>query len=211
MYTNIPGRAPIELPAFYPQFASYYPNCEMQVKGWFVDNVKADWTILDVGANIGYYTILFSQLAPKGVIYAIEPTVTLDMLRKNVQHYKLTNIQFRKIALGDVSGVKTAGIFRIWGGPPEVAAYPFMTLDDFVKQEKLTKLDAIKIDVDSYDFNVLRGAVNTMKEFNPYIMVELNYALAKQKQTAAQALAWLSSIGYKSPPVFDGENYLLKR
>ena len=211
MHTNIPGRAPIELIAHYPQFAAYYPNCEMATKQWFVDNVQPDWVILDVGANIGYYTILFAQLAPQGVVHAVEPTATHLMLSKNIKHHKLTNVHVHRDAMGASTGRIEDGIFRVWGAAPEVAKYDFITLDDFVKREKIERLDAIKIDVDSYDFEVLQGAVETMRRFNPYVMVELNYALAKRQQTAAQALQWLATQGYKDPPVYGGENYLLKR
>jgi FkbM family methyltransferase len=211
MYTNIPGRPPIDLPAFYPQFASYYPNCEMQVKKWFVDNVKPDWTIIDVGANIGYYTLLFSQLAPKGVVHAIEPTNTIAMLRKNLLHHKCQNVLVHKLAMGRATGKFKDGIYRVWGSTPDVADYSFITLDDFIEREKLSRVDAVKIDVDSYDFEVLHGAVKTMKRLNPYIMVELNYALAKRGQNAADALKWLKSMGYENPPVYSRENYLLKR
>jgi FkbM family methyltransferase len=211
MYTNIPGRKPIELVAHYPQFAAYYPNCEMATKQWFVDNVKPDWVLLDIGANIGYYTVLFAQLASKGMVHAVEPTKTHLMLSENLKHNGITNARVYQDAMGASTGVIKDGIFRIWGVEPEVSCYDFITLDDFVKREKLNRIDAIKIDVDSYDFEVLQGAVETMKQFNPYIMVELNYALGKRKQTAAQALQWLAQQGYKDPPVYGGENYLLKR
>ncbi len=209
--TNIPGMAPIDLPQSYPQFASYYPNCEMGTKGWFVKNVKPNWTLIDVGANIGYYTILFAKLAPKGTVHAIEPTDTHAMLVTNVQHHRLQNVKFHRIALGKRTGQITDGIFRIWGSNPEVKTYPFMTLDDFVAKQGLSHVDAVKIDVDSFDWEVLQGGVETLKHMNPFVMVELNYALAKRGQTAGQALAWLAGLGYKDPPVFDGENYLLKR
>jgi hypothetical protein len=84
--TNVPGRPPIELPAFYPEFAWYYPNCELETKYWFVRNVQPDWTIFDIGANIGYYSVLFSQLAPQGRVYAFEPTVTVEILKANLAH-----------------------------------------------------------------------------------------------------------------------------
>src|SRR5262245_36732941 len=62
IYTHVPGAPPIELVDYYPEFASYYPECELQTKRWFVENVKSDWTIFDAGANVGYYSILFSRL-----------------------------------------------------------------------------------------------------------------------------------------------------
>jgi len=216
MHTNIPGRDPIELIAFYPQFANYYPNCEMQTKKWFVQHVKEDWTIIDVGANIGYYTLLFSQLAPKGHVLAIEPTETFAMLMENVKHNQTKdqcgdNVDCWRCAMGAKSGKIEDGIFKVWGQAPEFQEYTFVTIDDFIDRENLHHVDAIKIDVDSYDFEVLQGAESTLEHLNPYVMVELNHALGKRGQSAEDALKWLAARGYSDPEVYDGENYLLKR
>lgn len=212
MHTNVPGREPIELIAYYPTFARYYPNCELNTKKWFADHVQEDWVILDVGANIGYYTILFAQLAPKGHVYGIEPTDTFAMMAENLAYNGAPpNVTMCKLAMGKKTGKIEDGIFRVWGAAPEVQAYDFITIDDFIEREGLTRVDAIKIDVDSYDFEVLQGATKTMEQLNPYIMVELNHALGKRGQNAKDALKWLAKRGYTNPEVYDGENFLLKR
>ena len=210
MHTNVPGRAPIKLKAFYPSFKWYYPDCELETKKWFVKAVKPDWTIIDVGANIGYYSILFAQLAPKGRVYAIEPTCTYDMLRTNLAQYPKLKVRTRKVAMGDKVGNYKDNIFRIWGKGPETMQYDFITMDEFVKKEKLKRVDAIKIDVDSYDLEVLKGSVETIKRFNPFIVVELNAALLKRGQSREEAFEWMRSLGYRSPKIFDTENYLYK-
>jgi len=89
--TNVPDSEPIKLIAYYEEFLGYYPNCEMQTKQCFVDNAKQDWVFLDIGANIGYFSILFSRLAPEGKVYAFEPTDTFDMLNWG-QEAKVLNI-----------------------------------------------------------------------------------------------------------------------
>src|SRR2546421_555676 len=81
IFTEIPDRAPIRLDRFYQEFVWYYPQCEMQTKAWCVKHIGPDWVVIDAGANIGYYSILFSQLAPKGRIFSFEPTKTVEMLR----------------------------------------------------------------------------------------------------------------------------------
>src|ERR1700761_5763215 len=104
MQTNIPGRPPIQFAHYYPQFAAYYPNCEMVTKRWWVENTKPDWVILDCGANVGYYSILFSQLAPQGQIYAFEPTETVAMLAANLADNEAKNVEVHRLALGARSG-----------------------------------------------------------------------------------------------------------
>ena len=76
---------------------------------------------------------------------------------------------------------------------------------------KLDRLDCIKIDVDSFDFEVLRGAEATLRRYDPWVVVELTYALAKRNQSVPEALEWLYSLGYRHAHVLDYENYAIRR
>jgi FkbM family methyltransferase len=210
--TEIPGRPDIELPAFYENFAWYYPKCELQTKEWFVKNAQPDWVYIDCGANIGYYSILFSQLSPKGVVHAVEPTSTADMLEKNIAHNQCQNVVIHRLAMGQHSGRRVEKIFRIWGGPPEELEYNFCTLDQFVEQHlKLRRLDCIKIDVDSFDFEVLMGGEKIIDRFDPWLAVELNHALSVRGYSNMAALSWLRDRGYRHALVLDHDNFILRR
>jgi len=212
MLTAIPGRPPIELVAFYEEFRDYYPLCEQETKRWFVEHVRPDWWIFDVGANIGYYTILFSQLAPAGRVFAFEPTTTADMLRANLAHNKVGNAAVHEVALGAKTGQLNERIFRIWGSEGEVKEYPFYRFDDFVREQGIERVDCLKIDVDSFDFEVLRGAEQTLLKHDPVIVIELNHALAKRDQSPAETLAWLAKRGYRKALTLDRhDNYVLQR
>ena len=118
--TTIPGRDPIELVAYYEEFRDYYPYCELETKRWFVEHVRADWWIFDIGANVGYYTILFSQLAPAGRVFAFEPTATAEMLRTNLRHNDVGNAEVHEVALAATTGEREDRIFRLWGTDDEV-------------------------------------------------------------------------------------------
>ncbi len=209
--TKIPGRPDIELPAFYESFAWYYPKCELQTKEWFVKNAQPDWVYVDCGANIGYYSILFSQLSPRGTVHAVEPTSTADMLEMNIAHNQCRNVSVHRLAMGQYSGRRVEKIFRIWGGPPEELEYDFSTLDQFVEQLNLQKLDCVKIDVDSFDFEVLMGAEKTLERFDPWLVVELNHALGVRGYSNMTALSWLLDRGYRHALVLDHENFILRR
>lgn len=211
MHSNVPGRPPIELPAFYDSFAWYYPNCELQTKRWFVDHAGPDWTYLDCGANIGYYSILFSQLSPQGRVHAIEPTNTADLLRTNLEHHACQNVTVHQIAMGKYAGRREEKIFRLWGQPPEVMEYDFATVDSFVAGHKLARVDCLKIDVDSFDFEVLQGAEQTLARFDPWLVVELNHALGQRGQNNMAAVDWLLTRGYEHCLVLDYDNFILRR
>ena len=211
LFTLVPGERPIELVEYYPEFVDYYLECELQTKRWFVENMRRDWVCFDVGANIGYYSILFSRLAPEGRVYAFEPTDTIGLLQKNLAHHTARNVEPIKVALGSFSGRLTENVFRIWGQPAERKEYDFETIDNMVNTLHLDRLDCLKIDVDSFDFDVLRGARSTLERFNPWIVIELNHALAKRNQTVNEALEWLVSRGYESAFITDKENFILRR
>ena len=210
--TAVPGRKAIELVAFYEEFRDYYPQCEMETKAWFVKHVRPDWWIFDIGANIGYYTILFSQLASQGRVFAFEPTTTANMLRSNLLHNNVQNAAVHEVALGAKTGQQHERIFRLWGTEGEVKDYPFYRLDDFIAENGIERVDCLKIDVDSFDFDVLRGAEQTLLKHDPVVVIELNHALAKREQSGAEALAWLSRRGYRKALVLDRyDNFILQR
>lgn len=209
--TRVPGRPDIEMPAFYEEFAAYYPDCELQTKQWIVDNASPDWVYLDCGANVGYYTVLFSQLSPDGKVHAIEPTSTADMLEENIFYNGCKNVIVHRRAVGQYPGRRVDRIFRIWGQPPEELEYDFTTIDHLVPELGLERLDCVKIDVDSFDFEVLMGAERTLGQYDPWLIVELNHALGLRGQSNMAALSWLVDRGYRQCLVLDHDNFILKR
>ncbi len=211
MLTNIPGRPPIDLPAYYEEFAWYYPNCEMQTKDWFVKHAGPDWVYLDCGANIGYYSILFSQLSPQGWVHAIEPTNTVKLLEQNLRHHSCRNVSVHCKAVGRQTGKITDKIFRVWGKEPEVMTYDFTTIDDMVSTSGWSRIDCLKIDVDSFDFEVLQGAEQTLARFDPWLVVELNHALGQRGQNNMAAVDWLVARGYSHCLVLDQDNFIMRR
>ena len=209
--TNIPGREPIKLIDYYDEFLWYYPNCELVTKKWFVDHIEPDWYILDCGANIGYFSILFSQCAHDGHVFSIEPTKTFRKLEKNLKYNNASNVSLYRLALGNKNGTHTDGIFRLWGSEPEIREYEFSTIDHFMEKNRITKCDCIKIDVDSFDFEVLQGAETTLEKYDPYVVVELNYALSRRSQSNARALEWMAERGYPKTLCLEYENFIFKR
>ena len=210
--TEIPGQAPIRLVAYYDELAGYYPNCELPTKRWCVENARGDWVWLDCGANIGYYTLLFSRLSPTGRVFAFEPTGTYAMLQENLSFHGATNVVAEKLAVGSRSGPADAAIVRLWAHATDRGSFPFTTVDDYVRDHGIERVDCIKIDVDSYDFEVLRGAEKTMDRFDPWIVAELaDVALSLRGQFTTDVLRWLATKGYGEARVLEHTNYLFRK
>lgn len=127
--------------------------------------VKPGMNVLDIGANIGFYTILLSKLVGKeGIVYAFEPDVDnfkfLERLTKN-----LVNVKSANAACGEKNGItylhrsKEMNIdHQVYdsGESREKVAVKMVAMDDYLKGEK-QDFGFVKIDVQGYDCHVFRG------------------------------------------------------
>ena len=212
LLTEIPGRDPIELVAWCETLESYYPTCEQGLKGWCCRTVEPDWNIFDCGAHIGYYSILFSQLAPDGRVWAFEPDhENGKKLVYNLAHNEAWNVAVVPQALSDTPGERSDIIHAVWGEDAKPTSYVFTTIDEQVADKGLGRLDLIKIDVDSFEMEVLGGARETIERFNPFIAIEVNGAAELRGNTRQDVLRLLVDMGYTQAEVYDSENFILKR
>lgn len=208
--TLIPGAQEIELVAYYEEFASYYPDCELQTKRFFLENVQPDWVCIDAGANIGYHAILLGRLASQGQVYAFEPTSTFDLLQRNLDWNQASNVTAIRMGLTSQSFEGTLPLYRIWGQDPEPTQATYTTVDDFVSENGIQRVDLLKIDVDGYDLEVLWGAKQTLERFSPIVVIELDHALSTRGYTPSQAMDFMLARRYSSALVLDQDNYAFK-
>ncbi|MFM9105796.1 MAG: FkbM family methyltransferase [Chloroflexota bacterium] len=214
-WSKVPGAEPIRLATSYTYFDFYYPECEMETKAWFVATMGRDWVTLDLGANVGIFSILFSRLAPLGQVHAFEPTSTADLLRANLRAEGAANVTVHQAAVSSCPGTREEAIYRIWDAGPERMTCPFTTVDQFVAEQGLTRLDLIKIDIDGFDLEALYGAEQTLRRFDPWVVAEFAGGAGgfdSRHLQVRDALVWMRSIGYDGPlAVMDGANYVYRR
>jgi FkbM family methyltransferase len=204
----IPGGAPISLPAHYQEFRNYYHRAELQTRRWFVNNVRADWVVLDVGANVGVYSILAGRLASQGQVFAFEPTSTAAMCSENLSANGVANVSVVRRAVSDMTGERFDKVYRVWGQSPDEEVFDFVSLDDFCAAESLERVDLIKVDVDGYELETIRGAQQTLKRFRPALIVEINHALQTRGVNPTDLFQFLAVLGYRAATVLDHENFL---
>lgn len=137
--------------------------------------VKPGMTIVDVGANIGYYVLLFAQrLGGRGEIHAIEPSPeNLPELRRTVERNALDRVHIHPVALGAESG--TTGLRTgINSGIVDRAAgayqCPVRRLDELIPG----RVDLVKIDVEGFEGQVLSGADGMLSQYRPTLFLELH-------------------------------------
>jgi FkbM family methyltransferase len=136
--------------------------------------IKKDDIVLDIGANIGYYALVESQLVGKsGRVYAVEPVRNnYRLLEKNVALNNLENVSTYRFAFG-ADNIK-AEIFvsnkanlcamnkeAVGGEILGVENVTVMTVDEFVKDKKPPSF--IRMDVEGYEYEIIKGMPKTLK------------------------------------------------
>lgn len=198
-------------PYYYACDASWYREAESNTKQYFANIIKPNFKLIDAGAQIGMYTVLFSKLATEGTVYAFEPTDTVNLLKQNLDYNKCENVEVNNIALSNKDGTYTDTIYKIWSqNVIETKEFQFLTIDTFVKEKGITP-DLIKIDVDSYDFEVLQGCKELLTKHDPIILVELNQGLGKRGYQPKDAIDFMKSVNYEIKEIFDRENFLFMK
>ncbi|MDP5172639.1 MAG: FkbM family methyltransferase [Bacteroidia bacterium] len=154
--------------------------------------IKPSDNILDIGANIGIMAVPLAKACPQGRVIAFEPVPdNFQALQRVVQHYKLSNVVLKQLALGEepgsltmkmpvINGVRMQGLSYVddqtIAGYGEVATedyhVPVHTLDSLDILQAM-KIDAIKIDVENYEQFVLRGGKGLIERNQPIIYCEL--------------------------------------
>jgi len=167
-------------------------------------------SVFDIGANIGWYTLNFSLAAPEGVVYSFEPIPeTYSRLLKNVSLNAFPSlINPFNIALSGSDGEAT-----FYYNPNELGAASArnirelkeitevkcitQTLDSFVIQHNISKMDLIKCDVEGSELFVFKGGIRSLEKFKPAIFTEMLRKWAAQFQYHPNDIInLLASIGY---------------
>jgi len=189
--------------------------------------IKNDWVCFDIGANIGYYTLLLASLATKGKIYAFEPVpLSYALLKANLALNNFINVIANNIALGDKNGrvsfvlSEDSGLagFRDTKRKPvkEKITTSVWTLDSYVERLKISRIDFIKMDVEGGEKLVLQGAKNVLVKIKPRIMLielyDLNLNIYNESvESVVKFLRNYNYLPYKlekdNPVPFKREDY----
>jgi len=153
----------------------------------FRNVVKEGDVVLDLGANLGYYTLLAARLVgQKGKVYAFEPEpVNYNLLLKNIELNGYDNIVAVQKAVSNVAGKvrlfldeKDTGAHTIYqpGDKTEIIEVESVTLDEFFKDKK-HPINVIKMDIEGAEMAALSEMDRIIRENeNLKILVEFNFS-----------------------------------
>jgi FkbM family methyltransferase len=185
--------------------------------------VKPGHTVLDIGANVGAHTLPFAQLVgPTGRVFSFEPTsFAFGKQKANISLNpelapRISAHQMMLVASG-ADGLPEA-IYSSWpleraddlhaehhGRLMTTQGAVQRTLDGFLGDLEIAKVDFIKLDVDGNEADVLAGAWATIEKSKPLIMLELApYVYDKNPQKFDALLEQLWPMGYKISNVATG-------
>lgn len=173
-------------------------------------------TVLDIGANFGVFTKLFSQLVgPQGSVIAFEPVPqTFRTLAAGIRRYHRSNVQAINKAVSDHVGMVLMVVppyeesqgdnlyqASIVNSPesPKSFSIGAVTIDSL----QLSRVDFIKIDVEGHELEVLHGSRQTLEKHHPTLMVEV---------TSSRTVDFLcKEVGYRQPVTISLSNQLFIR
>ncbi|NJN41372.1 MAG: FkbM family methyltransferase [Flammeovirgaceae bacterium] len=185
----------------------------------FIPLIEKCKTFIDVGANIGYYSILAGKLNPEIAVYAYEPAQgPFHFLNQNVSVNNLNHqIQPFQIALGKKSdtidfyesiNLKYSYLTHHLGGvgttlknntfhPHKVRSE---TLDSIIQTNKILGVDLIKLDTEGTELEILEGCTHSINQFRPIVISEILF-----NKIEAQLETYFTALNYRMfYPLSDG-------
>lgn len=170
--------------------------------------IKPTYTILDIGANIGYVSLTAAKLVGKdGQVFGFEPDpINFERCMKNVHLNNFPNLTIFPYGMSSSEGkafMKVRAPLNRGGNQvvltpndssSDLVEITLSTIDTFVFQRNLQRIDLIKIDVEGHELHVLRGAQQTIQRFHPILYVEVSDINLKECQSSPkELLLWLQA------------------
>ena len=176
---------------------------ELEKQTIFSRKIQEGDVVFDVGANVGFYTLLAAQLVgPTGKVVAFEPVArNLRYLREHLRLNCTSNVVVIDAAVSnseaevnfDPSPNNSSGHFSSDGA----LRVRTVRLDDIVFRDQLPPPDCVKIDVEGAELMVLLGAEQIVRQKKPWIFLATH-----SSRLHRECCQYLKAAGYRLHPIF---------
>jgi FkbM family methyltransferase len=171
---------------------------------WLKQHTPLGACCLDIGSNLGFYTLKFALWAgPQGRVAAFEANPErAQRIQDNIDLNHLINVEVIAKAVDDQPGLASFYLHPNSllssliprRNATETITVEKITLDEYVERQGWSRLDVIKIDVEGHDCKVILGAQKIIERFRPYMTFEFNHG--QQWDAARQTFDFLMAQHY---------------
>jgi len=164
----------------------WYGCYEKEVGDLLRSMLRANDVFIDIGANIGYFSLLSATISPSVRIFSFEPVKDLfQKMNVNISLNNIKNISTVNAAVGKISEEKElfvsasdnlgmSSFYQPENYSGKKERVKVVTIDDWFKTSELTKIDVIKLDVEGNELAALKGMRAVIEEQRPLVIVEIN-------------------------------------
>ncbi|GAL67603.1 FkbM family methyltransferase [Jejuia pallidilutea] len=181
-------------------------------------HIKKGDVVFDAGANEGALSIIYAKKVGKeGKVFSFEPdAINIKLLNKNLSfNTEIEHIRLIEKGLWDEeaeidffeAGSVGSSMFYEDKNSKRVSIKA-ISIDSFIANENITKLDFIKMDIEGAEIKALKGAVNTIKKFQPNFAIA-SYHLVEGKLTHIAVEEFFKSINYPFKTVFYDDSEII--
>ncbi|MCR0985557.1 FkbM family methyltransferase [Roseomonas populi] len=155
----------------------------------------------DVGAGSGAYSILLGQrVGVEGQVYAFEPApLNRAYLQRRISDLRLSQITVEPLLISNRMRALTAPGIDVPGqaaGVPSASDIQEMTLDHYVTQTKMARIDLVRLGAGTQAGSVLQGSFNLIAKHRPYIIMQVAYEAGADPKQLERSLNLLRMAGY---------------
>lgn len=157
------------------------------------NELKAGMICIDIGANIGYYTLLERKIAGRGAVLAIEPSPkSISNLKTNLELNNFLDVPIFPFALSDADGSvdflvagESNASHVVEGNVAEggIIKVDSKKLDTFVKENQIENCDFLRMDVEGHELAIYSGGREAIRRMKPYLLIEIHKRLLGKDDT----------------------------
>lgn len=177
-------------------------------------SIHPNTTVVDVGANIGYFSLLASSLVgAHGRVLCIEPSHrNLSKLSGHLWQNKCSNTLILSVAAGQESGsaeiyfptYNNAGAATLRANPTTQPQHTLVLALDDIFEAHAVSPDFIKLDIEGFELHALKGMERTLKRCAPVIVCELSDSFLREiGQSASELVSYMEGLGYSCQSISD--------
>lgn len=183
-------------------------NLEYVCKKWkngIIAKIISKSIVLDIGCNIGNHTLFYLFECNAQFVHCFEPVKeTYRILEKNISINKMeSRVKLHNIGIGATKGraqIEKFDIKNIGGTSIELVENGSITINS-IDDLSINQIGFIKIDVEGFEINVLKGMIKTIERDHPYLTIEIRDKNFKEAKTI------LDQYGYKYLEIEEHRSY----